>query len=509
MFRLLIADDEDEERRGIRFLLDKYGFSFEVMEAVDGAQALELLGQFKPDVLLTDVKMPFMNGLELAVETRRRSPQTQLIFFSGYDDFEYVRQALSLQAVDYILKPVNPQEFARTFGLVIERLKEEKARRESRSIAERRQDILTRNYMLARLLNQVPYEKLLAQYGPEALAFCGAYTRLLLIEFEEDAFGRSIPDPQEFAAQLKEVTALDFDFLDLTPSQGIFLLRNAGCEDAGCRAAAQQIYLHVRQRTGQDCYLSVGRRLTSPQDIAASYREAENSLEERFFYPNLYIYPADGEREQGSAADGTDAKFLQAIGKDIACHDTYSLRRDMEALMALCRNNGFQSYIYTRFVCANLMRLLVQELPEGDVRLTGLVEQVYGCANFSELETILWQAEQETEGLLSQAEDTPKRAVAQVEQYIMEHYAEPLSLDVLADRVYLTPHYLSTIFAQEKGIGINKYIKNVRMEQARKLLRDTNMKISDICTQVGYANLSYFCRSFRNEYGVTPEQYRK
>ena len=96
-----------------------------------------------------------------------------------------------------------------------------------------------------------------------------------------------------------------------------------------------------------------------------------------------------------------------------------------------------------------------------------------------------------------------------MEQYIRAHYEEPLSLDLLAEKVYLTPHYLSSIFIQEKGIGINKYIKNLRMEKARELLTGTNMKISEICERVGYSNLSYFCRTFRNEFGMTPEQYRR
>lgn len=86
---------------------------------------------------------------------------------------------------------------------------------------------------------------------------------------------------------------------------------------------------------------------------------------------------------------------------------------------------------------------------------------------------------------------------------------DELSLDILADKVYLTSHYLSSMFNREKGIGINRYIKNVRMEKARELLLDTNMKINDICKAVGYSNLSYFCKAFRNEHGMTPEKYRE
>lgn len=105
-------------------------------------------------------------------------------------------------------------------------------------------------------------------------------------------------------------------------------------------------------------------------------------------------------------------------------------------------------------------------------------------------------------------QDSPKHMISIVEKYIHEHYMDGLSLDILADKVYLTPHYLSSIFSQETGVGINKYIKKVRMDKAEELLRETNMKINDICKAVGYTNLSYFCKTFRNEYGVTPEKYR-
>ena len=125
MFRLMIADDEDAERMGIRFLLEKFGFEFEIREAADGANALEKLKEFQADILVTDIKMPFLSGIDLVKQVRRQFPNMEIIFFSGYDDFEYVKQALSLQAVDYILKPVNPAEFQKVIARVVDRLNQE------------------------------------------------------------------------------------------------------------------------------------------------------------------------------------------------------------------------------------------------------------------------------------------------------------------------------------------------------------------------------------------------
>lgn len=202
-------------------------------------------------------------------------------------------------------------------------------------------------------------------------------------------------------------------------------------------------------------------------------------------------------------------ELLRRIEADVDCRDCYSLRRNMKALLEDCRGNGMQSYIYTRFVCANLIQTLFKGLPDSAQRRTAMVEQVMAMTSFEKLEQLLWELADELEERMKQGQDSPRHTIALVEQYIQEHYGQVLSLDILAEKVYLTPHYLSSIFIQEKGIGINKYIKNVRMEKARELLRETNMKISDISEQVGYSSLSYFCRSFRNEYGVTPDQYRK
>ena len=501
MFRLMIADDEDAERMGIRFLLHKFGYTFEIREAPDGMEALKGLGEFPADILVTDVKMPFLNGIELAAKVREQFPDMQIIFFSGYDDFEYVKQALSLQAVDYILKPVDPAEFNRVIGRVVERLMREKE-------AITQNEAFLKSYVIARLLNQVSYDKLIQEYGREQLGFLREYTRLIVIEFEEEVFGSVISDIKGFSNLSGGVISGEFDFLDLTPSQGVFFLKGMDLKEEYLQELARCIHLAVEKEFGKICYLAVSGQIEGGEDMGNAYRQTERSLEERFFYQDSYVYPRRSQEPRESVKI-SDGQLLQAIEKDVACRDGYSLRRNVEILMEVCRNNGFQSYIYTRFVCTSLMKILISGLPDGKERLADLVERVYFCGSFADLEGILWEVVDELEKNFLPSEDSPKRTVSLVEQYIQEHYKEPLSLDVLAERVFRTPHYLSSIFVQEKGIGINKYIKNVRMEKAKELLKETNMKISDICEQIGYGSVSYFCRSFRNEYGVTPEQYRR
>ena len=123
MYRILIVDDEKDERNVIRFLLNKYHFQLDIIESNNGKEALTQLEKQTIDILFTDIKMPFIDGIELATRARELYPTIQTIFFTGHDDFDFVKKALSLRAVDYILKPVKPDEFQNTLCSVIQNIK--------------------------------------------------------------------------------------------------------------------------------------------------------------------------------------------------------------------------------------------------------------------------------------------------------------------------------------------------------------------------------------------------
>lgn len=500
MYKLLIADDEDTERIGIKFLLEKYQFNFEITEASNGNEALEIIRKNDIDILFTDVKMPFLDGLELAVRAKEINQQLQIIFFSGYDDFDYVKQALVLQAVDYILKPVNTEEFCKVITTVSNRLDEER-------YDEQKQLYFNQNYVLTRLLNMTNYEQLEKRFSKEKLEFLKEYKRLILIEFEQDFFGNVIEDAQQLYAKFSDVFQYSFYIMDLNPLQAVMLVKEPLDENV-CYKQMECLHTFIEECLKTKCYISISRQITEVQELGSAYREAERNLEERFFFKDIYIYPLDNKHKNAEIGSDNIDEILQNIEKDIRGKDVYSISRNVELLIEKCRNNIFESYIYTRYICANLLNILFEALPEKKEKLAENIERLYQCTNFSAIEVLLMEILQAVENNLLPKQDSPKRVIAIVEQYVYEHYMDVLSLDILAEKVYLTPHYLSNIFSQEKGIGLNKYIKNVRMEKAQELLLDTNMKISDICEKVGYSNVSYFCKTFRTEYGMTPEKYR-
>ena len=180
MYDILIAEDEPVERQVVRFLLEKYGLPFRVTEAANGQQALELLEKQRFHVLFTDIQMPFVDGLTLARQAKEENPDLQVVFFSGHGDFEYVKQALSLQAVSYILKPVNPEEFHRTFLGIQEQLQalETSANRE-RSVKG-----AVRRSALLQLIGGVSPKRLVTLYPQWDFSFLEGYHRMLLLRME-------------------------------------------------------------------------------------------------------------------------------------------------------------------------------------------------------------------------------------------------------------------------------------------------------------------------------------
>ena len=149
MYRILIVDDEKLERNGIQFLLKKTGTELEIFEAANGRDALELLAHQKAEILLTDIKMPYMNGLELAEKVSSQYPETKIIMFSGYSDFSYAQTAIRYGVSDYILKPVDPWEFQKTMKKLLEEIKREKA--------EEVQQIKTQDYLYQFFLQNYLY----------------------------------------------------------------------------------------------------------------------------------------------------------------------------------------------------------------------------------------------------------------------------------------------------------------------------------------------------------------
>lgn len=505
MYRILIVDDEVVEREVIRFLLGKYDFPFIASEATNGKEALAMLEQKEFDVLFTDIKMPFVDGLELAKQVRQLYPGIQIVFFSGYDDFEYAKKALSLRIVNYILKPVKAEEFQKTISDVLDQIHS----KEERNREKEETNSFVKSHVVLKLINGAQPEQLKDIYSRWDCSFVTAYHRLLLIQLEGDFFGSQKQETDFFSfADLQQLLPGDCDCINLNPSQNLLLFFGRKHHFKWYQDLADQLALRIQKLYCINCYIAISNTFSEPGEISKAYTEAEQALLERFFFKNISTFGAEVKLSLEASPENDDI-LLKQLQKDIQFKDSFSLKQHMSILLNSYNRKKEYSHVYIRYLCTNVLKLLLDYLPKRTLEAFDEYARVIQSSNrFSEIESILQQLTDEVAAEMEMGQQTNKHAILLAKQYIHNHYSDNLSLDILSENMHLSPRYLSALFIDEEGIGINRYIKNVRMQKAQELLLGTNLKISDICSMVGYSNLSYFCKSFSKDFGVTPEKFR-
>lgn len=390
MITILIADDEKLERNGIKFLLKREQEELEILEAINGKDAAGILQKKQVDILFSDIKMPYMTGLELAKAARELQPEIEIVIFSGYNDFSYAKEALHYGVVDYVLKPVDPGEFHKTYCSVRDHILEKNTQKGE---IARQQDDLGK-YFLQNFLydgkeeNGTKAAELLCQDG-------GQYTHMILAGGEDCFFE---VDEEKLLGQLREHMSRQFLYLNVAANESLFLFQE---RYADYETVAKELYQFFKNKYDEECYLAVSEEITDWKELP----EVFSGLEE-----------------------------VLAITEQVVC--------ELEKFVQE-QNKGFRN------------------------------------------------------------------EVMKVKQYIHHHYAENLNVENLARQVYLSPGYLSVVFKEETGVNLNRYVRDIRMKKSRELLENTSMKISQIAKEVGFSNNSYFCRSFREYFGSTPESCRK
>lgn len=490
MYDILIVDDEAVERQVIRFLLDKFGFPFRITEAANGQQALALLEKRRCHVLFTDIKMPFVDGLELAKQARELYPDLHIVFFSGFDDFEYARQALSLRIVNYILKPVNPVELQKTMAALVEQL------RASEQTAKRENSLrgAVRRSALLQLLNGVRPERLAELYPQWDFAFLSGYHRMLLLQLDREQKPEALL-PWE---TIGDLLPGDSQCLTLKPGSGLVLFSGKKHQTRWYRELEEKL----RAAVGPNCHTELSHSFEDPGQIHGIYTQLKKTLRDRSYF-------RAGEEQQTPAPESDrEAALLKQLGTDLQLKDAGGLRLHMEELLEACRKKHSRSGAQVRYLCTKVVTLLLDILPGDSVASFDEYARTISEERFPVVEEMLRELTEQAAAEFQAAGQVRSHAVLLAKQYIHSHYRDVLSLNIIAEKVHLSPRYLSALFMEEEGLGLNRYIKKVRMNKARERLLGTNMKVSEICEEVGYTNLSYFCKSFQDEFGMTPDKFR-
>lgn len=502
MLRILIVDDEFIERDGIIFLINKFSFDLDIKECSDGEEALEYIKENPVDILFTDVKMPFMDGLELSKNAKVLYPDLKIVIFSGFGEFEYAKKAISLGVSDYILKPINQLEFKKTIEKAIEEVEEdkrEKQKKELRSFSEK-------EHVLLKIIGGTPIEDLKGKFGfDDFINFINQYKRMILMEFNNDFFNNH----QEFINEIQNNIGIKTDYLNLNPQQSIFFLFES-IDESILKNICMKIHDKVMKDFDVNCYLAISKLLTSPYMISEEYLNIEQIMEQRFFISNNYVFSRNSEIQLESTDEKFDNTMLKNIEHDIKVKDISNLRKHVDFLIKKFSAKNVFSQVYVKYILSNIYQNIYQEIQKvSQTDLNEKIDKIYFCRTIQEISNILDNIIDRMDKQFTKESFNDRHEIELVKSYIYNHYGDDLSLEILAEYVYMTPSYLSSIFKKETGMGINGFIKNYRMEKAKDMIENTNIKIKNIGNLVGYINTSYFCQSFKEFYGLTPEKYRQ
>ncbi|WP_342438884.1 response regulator [Paenibacillus sp. FSL L8-0436] len=502
MLSILVVDDQREEREGIEFLIHELGFPLHVVTAENGRKALDYLEHKSVDILFTDVRMPLMDGLQLSKKALSLQSRLKVILFSGFAEFEYAKTAISLGVSDYLLKPINVEAFQNTMQKVMDQLMDQKQENAASQIKQG----YVKKHVLFNLVNGLGMPSSMKDVS---FGLPDHYHGMVLMEFEKNFFENAEPDFEEFILSLLEG---QIDYLNLNDCQSLLLFSQ---RQSWSFSSSHELGMHIRdsilKKYKVNCYLAIHDEITRLPDLSTALIQLDQLMEYRFFSPDFFVF--DVKKDFYFADDWlpelSDNDLLDKIRSDLMARDFFSLRANTDLLYQKYAKQLQFSQLYVKYLFSSLYQeIMTYSAPIPEIELCRGIEKLYKSEELKEIKEIIFEGIARLEQEYSISEFL-NRDIASVKQYIGEHYGEDLSLDLLAAKVHLSPHYLSSIFKKNTGNGLNKYIKNVRMKIAKDLLMQTHLKVSDICYKVGFQNVSYFCQNFRDFFGHTPEKFRQ
>lgn len=535
MLRVFLVEDESVVREGLRDKIpwEQYGFQF-VGDAADGEMALPMIRKMKPDVLITDIKMPFMDGLSLSEIVKEEFPKIRIVIISGYDDFEYARQAIVVGVDQYLLKPVTRAALRNVMLELKEKIGQDMGQKDHDYQAQFQDEMQAfEQFPLRRFFEKVLDGKLsvkeiyeeAARLSLQITAPC--YDLLLFSLYEkEDQPARE--DRERFMRKQDEV----FHFFLRHPQYILFRLNvnSYGVPVEGERAQIQELVENGTDHLRRYCaseedhmgwHAAVGEPVERLSMLPQCYRKASHHFAYRFILPDTHIltqeslkaYAADQEEKEI-----TDVDLVQMdpeIIRDFLAKGTESEIHDfvvsyLDNIGHGLRSRMFRGYVFfnIRVAAATFLHSIGADPEDGRKEAGGTVPTVPDSEEDMDVYFMgmLKDVMEIRDGIDNRQ---GKKLFKKVRDLIDSQYdQESFSLSMAAEQIGMSPNYLSTIFSQNMQQTFIEYVTEKRIEKAKKLLRQTDKASGEIAREVGYKDPHYFSFVFRKLLGCTPREYR-
>ena len=538
LYRIILVDDEEEVRQSIIKKIDWEDAGFSVVgDAENGQEALEKVEALEPDVILTDIRMPYMDGLSLAERVRQRYPSIKIVIFSGYDEFEYAKQAIKLNVTEYILKPVNVEELTAILKRIKSNLDEEIEQKRNVSLLRenyRRNLPILREQFLNELVggtasSQNMEERLMEYHIPLA----GAKKWVAAaIDIGKEALGagRELPLHRERDLIPISVKQLFGEKLEQYCRCAVFTSSRASGSELALIAAIDgensqtglidvlgDICKEIRKILEVPVTVGIGHSCQDLKDIGGSYKSAMDALGYKAIVGaggTIYINDVEPVSSGLLRFDSRAEAALMAAVKFGPREQIEEAVRAVVDKMIDAKVHFSQCQAYMLSISSSMIQMIQQyelditQLSEGDAADTfAIIPKMVKVEDFSRW--LLSMALHINQAMNQERDNTMKQVIQKAKEYIMENYQDPdLSVEKICRQLHLSTAYFSTMFKKETGQAYIAYLTQVRLDKAVELLNKTDDKTYVIAAKVGYQEQNYFSYVFKKRFGISPTKFR-
>jgi Response regulator containing CheY-like receiver domain and AraC-type DNA-binding domain len=537
MFKVLIIDDEPIIRKGLKNIINWKSYGCEVTgEASDGLEGCELIKRHLPEIIITDIRMPEVDGLSMVQEIKDIVPDSKIIILTGYRDFDYVHEALKLGAFDFLLKPSRIEELTAVISRAVKELRFQKERKEE---FDKLNKLFEQNIPILRekLLYDVIYDINTneAEINEKMELFnmkVDKFVLLIVQNDSDDSENREISQYDRHLYQFgiintfEEVFSDGFKVLSIPlNNEGIaFILMSLdGCHVPPESIDKKCIYLQdiIRNCFGFTVTIAISSEGNGPMQMPAKLKECREALEHKFYMGDgsVIFYKDVGmffryddhtmlEKLQKSLLEGVKSGNEEAVRNRLT--DIFNYVKGLDN----CCRDYVRNFYWNTISSVNSIRLSIQTA-DGDRKmidrqLTGVYGLMEKCQSVDELDSMLESAALSVVQKVNLYNNkNMKLILRKAVEYLQQHYQEQVTLNEVAEEVFVSTYYISRLFKKETGINFVDYLNEIRIEKAKILLKDVRFKTYEVAESVGIPDAHYFSRLFKKHVGITPSEFRE
>ena len=533
LYSIILVDDEEEVRKSIIKKIEWQAAGFKLIgDAENGEDAIEKIEVLEPDVVLTDIRMPYMDGLVLAEKIRQRYPSMKVVIFSGYDDFEYAQKAIKLNVTEYILKPVNVEELTSILKRIKTNLDHEIE--EKRNVSRLRENYkkslpIIREQFFNDLVHKNMQKEFVEQKLKEYDIPLGGARKWILaaVDVEQGELGKSLTLHQEeelIPISVMQIVREKLEgycrfvlFQSVSEAEMVVII---ALDDDNSITGLIDVFGDISKETKRilevPVTIGIGHSCGELSEIPNAYQSAIDALGYKAIAGKgntIYINDMEpvgvGKLEFDSIAE---SDFISAIkfgpGEKIEAAVT-EIIENMESAKVHFR----QQQIYMFGVLNSIIRMMQQydmaleEIMGGELEYMAVFDKIQKKEEFGPW---LYKIAQKLNQAINKERDlTTRQVIHEARQYIMDHYQNPdLSVEIICRHLHMSPAYFSTLFKKETGQAYIAYLTDLRLSKAVELLNNTDDKTYVIAAKVGYQEQNYFSYVFKKKFGVSPTKFR-